>query len=61
VIELADDERAELVSRLTALRGLARELSEAFDEPRARAGAQAMLASIDRMLELLAAPGLDSV
>jgi hypothetical protein len=55
VIELADDEHAELVSRLTALRGLARELSEVFDEPRSQAGAQEMLVSIDRMLELLAA------
>jgi hypothetical protein len=57
MIELADDEHAELVSRLTALRRLARELSEAFDDPRSRAGAEEMLASIDRMLELLAARG----
>jgi hypothetical protein len=57
MIELADDEHAELVSRLTALRGLARELSEAFDDPRSQAGAREMLASIDRMLELLAARG----
>jgi hypothetical protein len=57
MIELADDEHAELVSRLTALRGLARELSEAFDDPRSRAGAEEILASIDRMLELLAARG----
>jgi hypothetical protein len=55
MIELADDEHAELVSRLTALRGLARELSEAFDDPQSQAGAQEMLASVDRMLELLAA------
>jgi hypothetical protein len=57
MIELADDEHAELVSRLTALRGLAHELSEAFDDPRSQAGAREMLASIDRMLELLAARG----
>jgi hypothetical protein len=57
MIRLADDEHAELVSRLTALRGLARELSEAFDDPRSQAGAREMLASIDRMLELLAARG----
>jgi hypothetical protein len=57
MIELAADEHAELVSRLTALRRLAQELTEAFDEPRSQAGAQEMLASIDRMLELLAARG----
>jgi hypothetical protein len=57
MIELADDEHAELVSRLTALRGLAQELTEAFDDPSSQAGAQEMLASIDRMLEVLAARG----
>jgi hypothetical protein len=57
MIELAEDEHAELVSRLTALRGLAQELTEAFDDPSSQAGAQEMLASIDRMLELLAARG----
>jgi hypothetical protein len=53
VIELSAEDHAELLSRLTALRGLAQELSEAFDEPRSQAGAREMLASIDRMLELL--------
>jgi hypothetical protein len=57
VIELSADAHAELVSRLTALRSLAQELREAFDEPQSQAGAQEMLASIDRMLELLAARG----
>jgi hypothetical protein len=57
MIELADDEHAELVSRLTALRGLAHGLSEAFDDPRSQAGAREMVASIDRMLELLAPRG----
>jgi hypothetical protein len=56
-MELSADDHAELESRLTALRGLALELSEAFDDPRSRSGAQEMLASIDRMLELLAARG----
>jgi hypothetical protein len=57
VIELSADAHAELVSRLKALRGLAQELSEAFDEPRSKAGVQDMLASIERMLELLAPRG----
>jgi hypothetical protein len=57
MIELGADEHAELVSRLTALRRLAEELGEAFDDPSSRAGAQEMLASIDRMLELLSARG----
>jgi hypothetical protein len=55
MIELGDDEHAELVSRLTALRSLAQELSEAYDEPQSQSGAEEMLASIARMLELLGA------
>jgi hypothetical protein len=57
MIDLSAEAHAELVSRLTALRGLAQELSEAFDEPRSKAGVQEMLASIERMLELLARRG----
>jgi hypothetical protein len=38
-IELSTDAHAELLSRLTALRRLANELAEAFDDPRAAEGA----------------------
>jgi hypothetical protein len=53
--ELSPDAHAELVARLTALRALADELSEAYDDPTASAGARQMLESIDRMLELAGA------
>ncbi len=55
-MELSSDDHAELLSRLGALRGLAESLSKAFDDPRAEAGAREMLASIDRMFQLLGAP-----
>jgi hypothetical protein len=55
VIQLSTADYAELVSRLTALRGLAEELSMAFDDPKAGQGALEVLASIDRMLEILRA------
>ncbi len=54
--ELTAANRAELVSRLTALRLLAQELSLAFDDPKAGEGARKVLASIDRMLEILRTP-----
>ena len=54
--ELSAADHAELLSRLTALRQLAEELSMAFDDPRAGQGARDVLASIDRMLEILRAP-----
>jgi hypothetical protein len=59
VIELSAADHAELISRLTALHGLAQELSMAFDDPKAGQGARDVLASIDRMLEILrvGAPG----
>ena len=53
--ELSAGDHAELLSRLTALRQLAKELSMAFDDPRAGQGALEVLASIDRMLEILRA------
>jgi hypothetical protein len=56
VTTLSAAEHAELVDRLTALRGLADELAEAFDDPRAAEGAREMLESIDRMLELVGNP-----
>lgn len=52
-MELSAEDHAELVSRLAALRSLAKSLSEAFDDARAEAGAREMLDSIERMLELL--------
>jgi len=55
VIELSAAEHTELVSRLAALRKLAHELSMAFDDPKAGKGARDVLASIDRMLEILRA------
>ena len=56
MIALSPDEHAELVSRLTALRLLAQELSMAFDDPKAGKGALEVLASIDRMLAILRTP-----
>jgi hypothetical protein len=55
MIQLSAADHSELVSRLAALRALAEELSLAFDDPKARQGARDVLASIDRMLELLRA------
>jgi hypothetical protein len=55
VIELSAETRVELVNRLTALRGLAEGLAEAYDDPTAATGARQMLESIDRMLELVGA------
>jgi hypothetical protein len=56
MIQLLPADHAELVGRLTALRSVAEDLAEVFDEPRAAQGAREMLASIYRMLELLARP-----
>ena len=55
MIQLSTADYSELVSRLTALRGLAEELSMAFDDPKAGQGALEVLASIDRMLAILRA------
>jgi hypothetical protein len=51
--ELSPEVHAELVGRLTALRQLAEDLAEAFDDPAAATGARQMLESLDRMLELV--------
>jgi hypothetical protein len=56
VTELSAADHTELLSRLTALRQLAEELSMAFDDPKAGQGALEVLASIDRMLAILRAP-----
>ena len=55
MIQLSAADHAELISRLTALHGLAHELSLAFDDPKAGQGAREVLASIDRMLAILRA------
>ncbi len=59
MIEVTTEEYAELVSRLTALRLLAEELSMAFDDPKAGQGALDVLASIDRMLAILRAAAVE--
>ena len=55
MIQLSAADHAELISRLTALRHLAEEMSLAFDDPKAGQGALEVLASIDRMLAILRA------
>ena len=60
MIQLSAADHAELVSRLTALRLLAQELSMAFEDPQAGQGAREVLASIDRMLEILRAPASET-
>ena len=55
MIQLSEADHAELISRLTALRHLAEELSMAFEDPEAGQGALEVLASIDRMLAILRA------
>ena len=61
MIELSDEAHAELVSRLTALLGLAKELQDAFDDSETSDGAQRMVDSIERMLAIVSTPrpGLD--
>ena len=56
MIQLLPADYVELLGCLTALRKVAEQLADVFDEPRAAQGAREMLASIDRMLELLARP-----
>jgi hypothetical protein len=53
MIELSPEAHEELVARLAALRALAVGLAEAYDDATAAAGAREMLASIERMLELV--------
>jgi len=57
MIQLSDEAHAELVSRLTALQGLAEQLEGAFDDPETRAGAQKVADSVERMLAILGASG----
>jgi hypothetical protein len=43
----------EIVRRLVSLRRLAEELSQAYDDPVAKKGAEEMRVSLDRILQLL--------
>ena len=46
----------EIVRRLVSLRRLANELSDAYDDPVAKKGAEEMRASLERVLQLLGRP-----
>jgi hypothetical protein len=52
-VTLDADVLREMVGRLKSLRKLAADLSEAYDDPVAKKGAQEMLASVERVLRLL--------
>jgi hypothetical protein len=52
-VTLDADVLAEMVGRLTSLQKLAADLTEAYDDPVAKKGAQEMLASVERLLRLL--------
>jgi hypothetical protein len=52
-LTLSVSDRDELVRRLVALRDLAAGLLDAFDDREMSEGARQMLASIERMLELV--------
>jgi hypothetical protein len=52
-VTLDADVLAEMVGRLTSLQKLAAGLTEAYDDPVAKQGAEEMLASVERLLRLL--------
>jgi hypothetical protein len=52
-VTLDSDVLAEMVARLTSLQKLAAGLTEAYDDPVAKKGAEEMLASVRRLLRLL--------
>jgi hypothetical protein len=52
-VTLDADALAEMVGRLTSLQKLAADLTEAYDDPVAKKGAEEMLASVERLLRLL--------
>jgi hypothetical protein len=52
-VTLDADVLAEMVGRLTSLQKLAVDLTEAYDDPVAKKGAEEMLASLERLLRLL--------
>jgi hypothetical protein len=52
-VNLEPDAYEEIVRRLVALRDAAGELSDAYDEPVAKRGADEMRESLERVLQLL--------
>ena len=52
-VTLDADVLSEIVGRLTSLRELAAGLTDAYDDPVAKQGAEEMLATVDRLLRLL--------
>ena len=50
---MTDEDREEVLDRIVRLRELAAELSDAYDDPVAKQGAEEMRESLDRVLELL--------
>ncbi len=52
-VTLDADVLAEMVGRLMSLQKLAASLTEAYDEPVSKKGAEEMLASVERLLRLL--------
>ena len=52
-MNLGQDAYEEIVRRLVALRDAVGELSDAYDDPVARRGAEEMRDSVDRVLQLL--------
>jgi hypothetical protein len=55
-VKLDQEVYDEIVRRLLSLRQLSAELSEAYDEPIAKRGAEEMRASLERVLRLLGHP-----
>jgi hypothetical protein len=53
IVELDRDVQEEIVRRLVKLRDLSRELADAYDDPMLKQGAEEMLASLERVLQLL--------
>jgi hypothetical protein len=52
-VKLDQEVYDEIVRRLLSLRQLTAELSDAYDDPVAKQGAEEMLASLERVLQLL--------
>jgi hypothetical protein len=52
-VNLEPDAYEEIVRRLVVLREAVAELSEAYDDPVAKEGAEELRASLDRVLQLL--------
>ena len=53
IVEIQPEAYEEIVRRLLSLQDLAAELSDAYDDPVMRKGAEDMRESIERMLQLL--------